>query len=67
MVVVQTMTIEASTIEERLAGLTKAVEGLKKNVQEQDAKLSNMTNKMESMDERATSQTPIKLPEIQEK
>ncbi|KAK4338957.1 hypothetical protein RND71_040419 [Anisodus tanguticus] len=64
MMVMQTMMINSSTIEERLASLTKPVEGLTKNVQEQNAKLSKLTNKMKSMAERESSQTRIKLPEI---
>ncbi|KAK4362632.1 hypothetical protein RND71_017873 [Anisodus tanguticus] len=67
MMVVQEMLIVTSIIEERLASLTKTVEGLTKIVQEQDAKISKMTNKMEGITERESSQTPIKFPEIQEK
>uniref|UniRef100_M0ZKE3 Uncharacterized protein n=1 Tax=Solanum tuberosum TaxID=4113 RepID=M0ZKE3_SOLTU len=56
----------ASTKEEQLASLTKAIEGLTKCAHEQDAKLYKLTNKMDNMIERRSSQTPLKLPRIQD-
>ncbi|WMV13901.1 hypothetical protein MTR67_007286, partial [Solanum verrucosum] len=55
------------TIEERLASLTKAIEGLTKCAHEQDAKLFKLTNKMDNMIERRSSQEPLKLSKIQDK
>ncbi|WMV46788.1 hypothetical protein MTR67_040173 [Solanum verrucosum] len=55
-----------STIEEQLASLTKAIEGLTKCAHEQDAKLLKLTNKMDNMIERRSSQAPLKLYKIQD-
>ena len=57
----------SSTIEEQLASLTKAIKDLTKCTQEQDAKLSKLTNKMDNMIERRTSQSPLKFSNIQQK
>ncbi|KAG5609592.1 hypothetical protein H5410_020873 [Solanum commersonii] len=54
------------TIEERLASLTKAIEGLTKCAHEQDAKLSKLTNKMDNMIERRSSRESLKLPRIRD-
>ncbi|KAH0781528.1 hypothetical protein KY290_001126 [Solanum tuberosum] len=54
------------TIEKRLASLTKAIEGLTKCSHEQDAKLSKLTNKMDNMIERRSSQESLNLPRIQD-
>ncbi|KAK4356617.1 hypothetical protein RND71_025588 [Anisodus tanguticus] len=63
----QAMIIEASTIEEQLTSLIKAVEDLSKHMQEQDAKLSKSTNNVENMAQIESIPTLMKLPEIQEK
>ena len=57
----------SSTIEEQLASLTKAIEGLTKCAHEQDAKLSKLTNTIKNMIERKSSQSPLKLSKIQHK
>ncbi|XP_049363333.1 uncharacterized protein LOC125828073 [Solanum verrucosum] len=57
----------SSTIEEQLASLTKAIEGLEKCAYEQDAKLSKLKNRMDDMIERISSQAPLKLRKIQDK
>ncbi|WMV51138.1 hypothetical protein MTR67_044523 [Solanum verrucosum] len=56
----------ASTIEEQLASLIKAIEGLTKCRHENDAKLSKLTNKIDNMIEQRSSQAPPKLPKIQD-
>ena len=56
----------SSTIEEQLATLTKAIEGLTKCAHEQDAKLFKLTNKMDNMIERRSSQSPLKVSKIQD-
>ena len=56
----------SSTIKEQLAILTKAIEGLKKSTQKQDAKHSKPTNKMDNMIEIRSSQSPLKISKIQD-
>ena len=57
----------SSTIEEQLASLTKAIEGLKKCSHAQDAKLSKLTSKMDNMIETRSSHSPLKFSKIQDK
>ena len=57
----------SSTIEEQLASLTKAIEGLTKCAREQDAKLSKLPNKMDNMIKRRSSQSPLNFSKIQDK
>ena len=57
----------SSTIEEKLASLTKAIEGQTKCAHEQDVKLSKLTNKIDNMIERRSNQSPLKLSKIQHK
>ena len=45
----------SSTIEEQLASITKAIEGLAKCAHEQDAKVSKLTIKIKNLIERRTS------------
>ncbi|WMV37104.1 hypothetical protein MTR67_030489 [Solanum verrucosum] len=54
------------TIEEQLASLTKAIEDLTKCADEQDTKLSKLTNKMDNMIERRLSRESLKLPRIRD-
>ncbi|KAL0406144.1 UNVERIFIED_CONTAM: hypothetical protein Slati_3928300 [Sesamum latifolium] len=44
------MVKNATTIEEQLASLTRAIEGLTKHVQEQDAQISRLINKVDNID-----------------
>ncbi|KAK4390155.1 hypothetical protein Sango_2078800 [Sesamum angolense] len=44
------MVINATTIEEQLADLTRAIEGLMKHVQEQDAQIARLINKADNVD-----------------
>ncbi|KAK4382298.1 hypothetical protein Sango_2885700 [Sesamum angolense] len=48
--VAQVMVINATTIEEQLADLTRAIEGLMKHVQEQDAQIARLINKADNID-----------------
>ncbi|KAK4406448.1 hypothetical protein Sango_0651300 [Sesamum angolense] len=48
--VAQVMVINATTIEEQLADLTRAIEGLMKHVQEQDAQIARLSNKADNID-----------------
>ncbi|KAL0282483.1 UNVERIFIED_CONTAM: hypothetical protein Sangu_2947900 [Sesamum angustifolium] len=44
------MVINATTIEEQFADLTRAIEGLMKHVQEQDAQIARLINKADNID-----------------
>ncbi|KAL0462700.1 UNVERIFIED_CONTAM: hypothetical protein Slati_0157600 [Sesamum latifolium] len=44
------MVINTTTLEEQIANLTKAIEGLAKHVQEQDSQISKLMNKIDSTD-----------------
>ncbi|KAL0428073.1 UNVERIFIED_CONTAM: hypothetical protein Slati_2982100 [Sesamum latifolium] len=44
------MVINATTIEEQLASLTRAIEGLTKHIQEQDAQIARLINKADNVD-----------------
>ncbi|KAK4383237.1 hypothetical protein Sango_2794900 [Sesamum angolense] len=44
------MVTNATTIEEQLASLTRAIEGLTKHVQEQDAQIARLINKADNID-----------------
>ncbi|KAL0444404.1 UNVERIFIED_CONTAM: hypothetical protein Slati_2163100 [Sesamum latifolium] len=44
------MVTNATTIEEQLASLTRAIEGLTKHIQEQDAQIARMIHKADNVD-----------------
>ncbi|KAL0455856.1 UNVERIFIED_CONTAM: hypothetical protein Slati_0924800 [Sesamum latifolium] len=44
------MVTNTTTLEEQIANLTKAIEGLAKHVQEQDSQISKLMNKIDSTD-----------------
>ena len=57
----------SSVNEKQIASLTKVIEDQNKYAHEQHAKLSKITNKMDNIIERRSSQSPLKLSKIQHK
>lgn len=65
MIVVLAMMIGVYTVEDQLVSLTKTIGGLNKCIQELDAKLFKLTNKMNSMTEGEPILVPLKFSEVQ--
>ncbi|KAH0685746.1 hypothetical protein KY284_016299 [Solanum tuberosum] len=60
------MVTNASSVEEQLVSLTRAIEGLTKYVQDQDARIFKLTDRVEGMMDEETSHAPGKRPQVQE-
>ncbi|KAM3285035.1 hypothetical protein P3S67_023834 [Capsicum chacoense] len=64
--IMQAMVIDASSMEEQLANLTKAIEGLTIYVQNQEARIDKIVDKVEGLIDGESSHAPGKAPEVHE-
>ncbi|XP_012837492.1 PREDICTED: uncharacterized protein LOC105958038 isoform X1 [Erythranthe guttata] len=59
--VASVMTTNATTMEEQIASLTKAIEGLAKHVQQRDSQIAELINKMDKADASHTAENQIEV------
>ncbi|KAL0420244.1 UNVERIFIED_CONTAM: hypothetical protein Slati_3047300 [Sesamum latifolium] len=57
------MMTNATTIKEQLASLTRAIEGLTKHIQEQDAQIARLTNKADNVDASHIMEKQVEVPD----
>lgn len=62
----QAMVTNASSVEEQLANLRKAIEGLTKYVQNQDARIDKLADRMNDLIDEESSHAPGKALEVYE-
>ncbi|KAH0665038.1 hypothetical protein KY285_026244 [Solanum tuberosum] len=60
------MVTNTSSVEEQLVSLTRAIEGLTKYVQDQDARIVKLIDRVEGMMDEESSHAPGKHPQVQE-
>ena len=60
------MVTTTSSVEEQLARLTRAIEGLTKYVQDKDTQIVKITDRVEGMMDEESSHAPGKHPQVQE-
>ena len=65
-VIMQAMVTDASFVEEQLTNLTKAIKGLTDYVQNQDARIDKIVDRVEGLLDGEFSHTPGKAPEVHE-
>nr|XP_016436122.1 PREDICTED: uncharacterized protein LOC107762291 [Nicotiana tabacum] len=64
--IMQATVTNISSVEEQLANLTEAIAGLTKCMQNQDARIDKLTNKVGILMEEESTHAPGKLPEVPE-
>ncbi|KAH0705960.1 hypothetical protein KY289_011036 [Solanum tuberosum] len=64
--VMHAMVTNTSSVEEQLVSLTRAIEALTKYLQDQDARIVKLTDRVEGMMDEESSHTPRKRPQVQE-
>jgi len=64
--VMHAMVTNTSSVEEQLVSLTRAIEGLTKYVQDQDAQIVKLIDRVEGMMDEKSSHAPGKRPQLQE-
>lgn len=64
--VMHAMVTTTSFVEKQLVSLTRAIEGLTKYVQDQDARIVKLTDRVEGMMDEESSHAPGKRPQVQE-
>ena len=62
----QVIMTSTSSIEEQLASLTRAIKDLTKYIQDQDARIVKITDRVKGMMDEESSHAPGKRPQVQE-